>query len=74
MIIPKRVLAQAIVDPLRSPFGLRIIGKEWWRVTVRGAGAHAGHLRAYDIVAKSDGDAAQEGIDKFVDEMQRLSV
>jgi hypothetical protein len=61
MILHLPVLASAIVDP--SPRG--------WAVTVWGQAPHA-EQRVYEIKARSDALAAQEGIERFVREMERL--
>lgn len=59
-----RVLASATVDMLRSgPFPL-------WEVTV--TGENADHVRTYQIDAKTDDKAAQEGIERFTEEMENL--
>ena len=55
-----RVLANAIVDE---------IGKNLFRVEVWGQPPHA-ERRIFEIKAKSDTLAAQEGIARFVDEIE----
>lgn len=62
---PDRVLASAVVDPV---FEGQTRGM--WRVTVWGQPPHD-QRRVYSIAAKSDTLAAQEGIDRFVAEMQQ---
>ena len=63
-----RVLAQAVVDLSDAPI---IGGKPVFLVTVRGLPPH-GQSRFYTIREKSDTLAAQEGIRRFVEEMERL--
>ena len=61
-----RVLASATVDKLRDgPVPL-------WEVTVTGVAPHDSR-RIYSLDAKSDTLAAQEGINRFVEEMLNLS-
>lgn len=60
---PPRILCQAIVD--RSP-----LASDRWIVTVQGRKPHDA-LRTYCIRAQSDTIAAQEGIARFVAEMER---
>lgn len=58
-----RILANATVDELRPHL---------WEVTVQGHGPHD-KRRTYTIDAKSDNDAAQEGLARFVAEMENLT-
>jgi hypothetical protein len=62
-----RVLAQSVVDVVREPM-LPILGV--YKVTVTGVEPHD-YVRIYTIMAKSDKDAALEGIDKFVEEFEK---
>ena len=62
-----RVLASAIIDVIREP-ALPILGV--FRVTVTGLEPHD-YVRIYTITAKSDKNAALEGIDKFVAEFEK---
>ena len=64
-----RVLAQAVVDVIVPP-SVFSLGK--FRVEVWGKEPHD-YVRHYEIQAKSDTIAAQEGIQRFVDEMERLA-
>lgn len=60
-----RVLANATVDKLDDgpvPF---------WEVRVWGEPPHQ-HERTYTLQAKTDDNAAQEGIRQFVEEMENL--
>ena len=63
-----QVLANAIVDVIRpsTPKGLGL-----FRVEVWGKPPYD-YTRTYEIQAKSDTLAAQEGIRRFVDEMEKL--
>lgn len=63
-----QVLANAIVDVIRpsTPKGLGV-----FRVEVWGKPPYD-YTRTYEIQAKSDTLAAQEGIRRFVDEMENL--
>lgn len=63
-----QVLANAIVDVIRpsTPKGLGL-----FRVEVWGKPPYD-YTRTYEIQAKSDTLAAQEGIRRFVDEMENL--
>jgi len=62
----ERVLASAIVDLLEDgPMPM-------WSVEVWGEPPFC-YRRTYTIEAKTDNNAAQEGIDRFVREMESLS-
>jgi hypothetical protein len=63
-----RVLANAIVDVIKpaNSVGLGLFSVEVW-----GKEPHD-YTRRYEIQAKSDTLAAQEGIRRFVDEMEKL--
>jgi hypothetical protein len=63
-----QVLANAVVDIVRpsTPKGLGL-----FRVEVWGKPPYD-YTRTYEIQAKSDTLAAQEGIRRFVDEMEKL--
>lgn len=63
-----QVLASAIVDVIRPATPLRL---GVFKVTVWGFPPHD-QDRIYEIVAKNDTTAAQQGIDRFVKEMQAL--
>lgn len=63
-----RVLAQAVVDILIPP-SVFSLGK--FKVEVWGKEPHD-YVRHYEIQAKSDTLAAQEGIRRFVEEMEQL--
>jgi|TARA_R110000868_G_scaffold167923_5_gene402479 hypothetical protein len=63
-----RVLAQATVDVKREPTPLTI---GCFRVEVWGKEPHD-YVRHYEILAKSDTLAAQEGLQKFVEEMEQI--
>lgn len=65
-----RVLANATVDVIResSPEASGL-----FRVDVWGIPPHA-ETRSYEIEAKTDTMAAQQGIERFVKEMETLSV
>jgi hypothetical protein len=65
-----QILASAIVDVIRSATPQRIGS---FRVEVWGKEPHD-YVRIYEIMAKSDTIAAQEGIQRFVAEMQALPV
>ena len=61
----ERVLASAIVDLMESgPVSV-------WEVTVWGQPPF-NYSRTYTIEAKTDNNAAQEGINRFVEEMENL--
>jgi hypothetical protein len=64
----KRVLASAVVDVLKEPSFPRVGN---FRVEVWGQPPHD-FVRTYEILAKSDTVAAQEGIQRFVHEMETL--
>lgn len=65
-----RVLANAIVDVIKpaSPVGLGIFKVEVW------GQPPYDYTRTYEIRAKNDTLAAQEGIRRFVSEMEKLPV
>ena len=63
-----RVLANAVVDVIK-PNTPRTIGN--FRVEVWGVAPHD-YVRVYEILAQSDTMAAQEGIRRFVDEIEAL--
>jgi hypothetical protein len=65
-----QVLANAIVDVIRpaSPAGLGLFSVEVW------GKEPYDYTRRYEIQAKNDTLAAQEGIRRFVDEMEQLPV
>lgn len=64
-----QVLANATVDILKpaTPNGLGNFRVEVWGL------APYDYVRIYEILAKSDTMAAQQGIQKFVTEMESLS-
>ena len=64
-----RVLAQAIVDEITSG---GVDADPVFRVEVWGQEPHD-FTRTYEIAAKSDNIAAQQGIQRFTDEMEALS-
>jgi hypothetical protein len=68
--VMSQVLANAIVDIIRpaSPVGLGVFEVEVW------GKAPYDYTRRYEIQAKNDTLAAQEGIRRFVDEMEKLPV
>jgi hypothetical protein len=63
-----RVLANAVVDVLKPSSPVRI-GR--FKVEVWGKEPHD-YVRTYEIMAKSDTIAAQEGIRRFVKEMEAM--
>jgi hypothetical protein len=65
-----QVLASAVVDVLK-PSTPQTIGN--FRVEVWGQPPYD-YVRTYEILAKSDTIAAQEGIRRFVDEMENLDI
>lgn len=65
-----QVLASAIVDVIK-PATPRAIGH--FRVEVWGQAPYD-YVRHYEIMAKNDTIAAQEGIRRFVNEMEKLPV
>ncbi len=65
-----RVLANAVVDVLK-PATPQTVGH--FRVEVWGKEPYD-YVRTYEIMAKSDTIAAQQGIARFVDEMEKLPV
>jgi hypothetical protein len=65
-----QVLASAIVDVLRPATPQRIGN---FRVEVWGKAPYD-YVRHYEIMAKNDTIAAQEGIRRFVKEMEELPV
>jgi hypothetical protein len=64
-----QVLAQAVVDVIIPPTVFSL-GK--FKVEVWGKEPHD-YVRHYEIQAKSDTLAAQEGIQRFIEEMERLA-
>lgn len=64
-----QILANATVDVIK-PSTPRKIGS--WRVKVWGVAPYE-YVRYYEIEAKSDTVAAQQGIQRFVTEMESLS-
>ncbi len=65
-----RVLANATVDVIK-PNTPKTIGN--FRVEVWGQPPYD-YVRTYEIMAQSDRVAAQEGIQRFVDEMEALDL
>jgi len=63
-----RILANAVVDVIK-PNTPKTIGN--FRVEVWGAPPND-YVRTYEIMAQSDTMAAQEGIRRFVDEIEAL--
>ena len=65
-----RIYAHATVDIVREPppghKGLTLYSVECWGLEP------CDYVRRYEIEAKSDNDAAQEGIRRFVAEMEAL--
>jgi hypothetical protein len=63
-----QILANAVVDIIRpsTPVGLGLFSVEVWGLEPYD------YTRTYEIQAKSDTLAAQEGIRRFVDEMEKL--
>lgn len=63
-----QVLANAVVDVIRpaTPRGLGLFRVEVW------GKAPNDYVRHYEIDAKNDNIAAQEGLRRFVDEISRL--
>jgi len=66
----ERVLASATVDVL-TPSGPLVLGL--YRIEVWGQPPHSVR-RVYKIHAKGETKAAQEGIQRFVDEMKALPI
>jgi hypothetical protein len=64
----QRVLASAIVDVLKEPTPFTI---GMFKVEVWGKEPHD-FVRHYEIQAKTDTIAAQEGLQRFVEEMEQL--
>jgi hypothetical protein len=66
--VMSQVLANAIVDVIKpaTPVGLGVFSVEVW------GKAPYDYTRRYEIQAKNDTLAAQEGIRRFVDEMEKL--
>lgn len=67
---PTRVLCQAVVDLVWAPEGDR---PSRWKVTVTGQPPFA-ETRVYQIKAKIDNIAAQEGLSRFCHEMEQRPV
>jgi hypothetical protein len=65
-----RVLASAVVDVIKPSTPVRI-GR--FKVEVWGKAPYD-YVRTYEIMAKSDTIAAQEGIRRFVSEMEKLDI
>lgn len=65
-----QILANAVVDVIRpaTPVGLGLFKVEVW------GKAPYDYTRVYEIQAKSDTLAAQEGIRRFVSEMEKLPI
>ena len=64
----QRVLAQAVVDVVRAPTPTTV---GCFKVEVWGKPPHD-YVRHYEILAKTDTIAAQEGIQRFTEEMEKL--
>ena len=65
-----RVLANAVVDVIKPSTPVRIGN---FRVEVWGKAPYD-YVRVYEIMAKTDTMAAQEGIRRFVAEMEAMDV
>jgi len=65
-----QILASAIVDAIKPATPVRIGN---FRVEVWGKAPYD-YVRVYEIMAKNDTIAAQEGIRRFVAEMQKLDL
>lgn len=65
-----QVLANAVVDAIKPSTPVRVGN---FRVEVWGKEPHD-YVRTYEILAKSDTIAAQEGIRRFVAEMEKLDL
>lgn len=65
-----RVLANAVVDVIKPSTPVRI---GHFRVEVWGKEPHD-YVRTYEIMAKSDTIAAQEGIRRFVQEIEAMDM
>lgn len=65
----ERILASAVVDVLKAATP-QMIGH--FRVEVWGKEPYD-YVRVYEIMAKTDTIAAQEGIQRFVTEMEKLA-
>ena len=65
-----RVLANATIDVLKEPDG-KHVGN--FKVEVWGQPPHD-YVRTYEILEKSDNMAAQEGIRRFVEVMEKLDL
>ena len=65
-----QVLANAVVDVLKPATA---INPGNFRVEVWGQPPHD-YVRTYEILEKSDNMAAQEGIRRFVEEMEKLDL
>ena len=63
-----RVLANAVVDVIKPSTPVRVGS---FKVEVWGKPPHD-YVRTYEIIAKSDTVAAQEGIQRFVREMEAM--
>ena len=65
-----RILANAVVDVIKPATPLRV---GHFKVEVWGKAPYD-YVRTYEIMAKSDTIAAQQGIARFVEEMEKLPV
>ena len=66
----QQVLANAVVDVIKPSTPVRIGN---FKVEVWGQKPHD-YVRTYEIMAKSDTMAAQEGIQRFVQEMEAMDL
>lgn len=66
----RRVLANAVVDVIKPATPQRI---GLFKVEVWGREPYD-YVRTYEIMAKNETSAAQQGIARFVDEMEKLPV
>jgi len=66
----QQVLASAVVDVIKPSTPVRIGN---FKVEVWGQAPHD-YVRTYEIMAKSDTVAAQEGIHRFVQEMEAMDL
>ena len=65
----RRVLANAVVDEIKKAPVIGGLGL--FRVEVWGVSPHD-FVRIYEIREKDDNNAAREGLQRFVEEMERL--
>jgi hypothetical protein len=63
------IFASAVVDVIDAPPAYGGLGK--FKVNVWGKEPHD-YVRIYEIQAKTEGDAAREGIDRFVADIEQL--